>query len=278
MTTLAQKIDYSCLMEAVALRLLGHPQQKHGSEWRYNNNSLIVNVEMGTWANRQTNKRGGVPELVRLRRYDHAIWLRSQGLVDASGNPKPPQIVSQPAPPLDSQPEPPPPQLRAVDEPEPPQAVPEPEPVLEPSPDDIVDDTEADDAWAAPGWREAALEYHKSRGDRVSIVSPTLDHLAGLRKLIDDKVSLDHAARKLHGRGCGAAASTVEALVYGLRDGIDALPTKPERLRRLSELSEAQLLEVCKRLQNFKPNIAIAWTPEGVDALVELWRRTRGNG
>jgi hypothetical protein len=29
----------------------------------------------------------------------------------------------------------------------------------------------ADDAWAAPSWGDAALDYHKHRGDRVSITS-----------------------------------------------------------------------------------------------------------
>jgi hypothetical protein len=71
-----------------------------------------------------------------------------------------------------------------------------------------------------------------------------------------------------------AAQPTVEALMYGLRDGVDALPTKPERLRRLSELNETQLHEVCARLQNFKPTIGRPWTPDEVAALVAIWTRT----
>jgi hypothetical protein len=70
-----------------------------------------------------------------------------------------------------------------------------------------------------------------------------------------------------------AATSTVEALVYGLRDGIDALPTHSERLRRLSELSETQLHEVCARLQNFKPAIARPWTEAEIVALVSIWTK-----
>jgi hypothetical protein len=67
------------------------------------------------------------------------------------------------------------------------------------------------------------------------------------------------------------AASTGEALMFGLRDGIEALPTKPERLRRLSELSAEQLKEVCARLQNFKPTIARSWTADELAALVKIW-------
>jgi hypothetical protein len=72
----------------------------------------------------------------------------------------------------------------------------------------------------------------------------------------------------------GAAASTVEALMFELREGIEALPTNPERLRRLSELSEEQLRAVCERLQNFKPHIASTWSPQEVQALVDIWSVT----
>jgi hypothetical protein len=69
-----------------------------------------------------------------------------------------------------------------------------------------------------------------------------------------------------------AAASTVEALVYGLREGIEKI-SEGERMRRLSELSEAQLCEVCERLQNFRPDIATPWTAQQVKSLVGIWRR-----
>jgi hypothetical protein len=69
----------------------------------------------------------------------------------------------------------------------------------------------------------------------------------------------------------GASTSTVEALMFGLRDGLEALPTNPDRLRRLSELNEEQLCAVCERLQDFKPHIAPAWSPEEVQALIDIW-------
>jgi hypothetical protein len=75
-----------------------------------------------------------------------------------------------------------------------------------------------------------------------------------------------------HTRG-RAAAATVEALVYGLRDGIEKL--NHDRLRRLSELKEEQLRAVCERLQNFKPHIAPAWSPEEVEALAVIWSDLR---
>src|SRR5262249_25646054 len=67
-----------------------------------------------------------------------------------------------------------------------------------------------------------------------------------------------------------AAHSAVDALMYSLRRGIEAI-TEPDNQRRLAELSEDQLLAVCQRLQNFKPNIASAWPPEEVEAIVSIW-------
>jgi hypothetical protein len=73
--------------------------------------------------------------------------------------------------------------------------------------------------------------------------------------------------RKQH----GAAPTTVEALMYSLRErGISAL-AEPDCQRRLSELSDGQLREVAVRLQKFKPEIAAAWTPEQVETLVAVW-------
>ena len=73
-----------------------------------------------------------------------------------------------------------------------------------------------------------------------------------------------------------AAASTVEALMYALRRGVDEL-AKPYTQRRLSELSEDQLRAVCERLQNFKPEIAPAWTPEEIEALTNIWSAVHGH-
>src|SRR5262245_34547078 len=78
------------------------------------------------------------------------------------------------------------------------------------------------------------------------------------RRLLDENVSLVWSEIQVL-RGV-AAASTVEALVHILRGGGTALAC-PHARRRLAELSEAQLHEVCARLQRFQPPIARAWTP-----------------
>jgi hypothetical protein len=134
--------------------------------------------------------------------------------------------------------------------------------------DNTVPELIADDAWAAPGWREAALDYHKNRGDRVGI---TPENIARLRRLMDDSISLDRAWAEVS-RPSGAAASTVEALVFGLRNGLAALPKNPDRLRRLSELNAEQLKAVCRRVQNFNPEIATPWSSDEVAALITKWR------
>jgi hypothetical protein len=108
----------------------------------------------------------------------------------------------------------------------------------------------ADEAWRAPSWREAAVKYHEARPDSSPRVAPP--------------------------RNRWAPEATVEALMFSLRRGVGALnDPKTDNQRRLSELSEQQLREVCERLQNFKPNIAPAWPSEDVQKLVHIWRRIR---
>jgi len=137
---------------------------------------------------------------------------------------------------------------------------------------ELVPDLISDDAWAAPTWREAALQYHKARDGRVSIVPYALEHLARLRRLMADNVSLDRAGHELNGRASGAAASTVEALVFPLRRGVHAL-REPDVLCRLSQLDDAQTRDIAIRLQKFNPHIASAWTPEDVQVLITMWSK-----
>jgi len=62
---------------------------------------------------------------------------------------------------------------------------------------------------------------------------------------------------------------TVEALMYSLRTrGTKALE-EPATKRRVSELSDQQVIEVGDRLQKLKPEIARAWSPEEVKALLQ---------
>jgi hypothetical protein len=106
-----------------------------------------------------------------------------------------------------------------------------------------------------------AIDYHKHSSGRVSITG---------------NVSLDRAWHELRGRRSGAAASTVEALVFGLRDGLAALPKNPDRLRRLSELNAEQLRAVCERVRNFQTHTAPAWGPNEVKALIAIWSTRHG--
>ena len=137
--------------------------------------------------------------------------------------------------------------------------------------DNAVPELISDDAWAAPTWREAAFQYHKARDGRVSIVPYAPEHLARLCRLMADNVSLDRAWHELNGRASGAAASTVEALVFALRSrGVQALG-EPDVLHRLAQLDDAQARDIAIRLQKLEPHIASAWTPEGVQVLLTVW-------
>jgi hypothetical protein len=69
----------------------------------------------------------------------------------------------------------------------------------------------------------------------------------------------------------GAPQPTVEALMMGLREGGTGALLEPKVARRLSELSEQQLHEVCGRLQRLKPQVARAWTAEEITTLLDAW-------
>jgi hypothetical protein len=97
---------------------------------------------------------------------------------------------------------------------------------------------------------------------------------------MSDEVSLDcawneinHAARKRYN---SAPQPTVEALMYSLRSrgtkALEELATK----RRLPELGEQQLHEICGRLQRLKPTIARAWTSDEIIVLVDTWSKHHG--
>jgi hypothetical protein len=134
--------------------------------------------------------------------------------------------------------------------------------------------TLADDAWSAPGWRDAAVAYH-NRGNRVSVTSYTADELARLRGLMADDVTLERAWHEINHPADRATASTVEALMFSLRRGINEL-TQRSTLRRLSTLDEHQLEDLCLRVQAFQRRIAPAWSAADVHLLISAWRKFRG--
>jgi hypothetical protein len=71
-----------------------------------------------------------------------------------------------------------------------------------------------------------------------------------------------------------AAYATVEALMFGLRSGVQELG-QSDTIRRLSELSDEQLREVVVRVQKFQPHIAPAWKPEEVEVLIAVRSKVR---
>jgi transposase len=82
-----------------------------------------------------------------------------------------------------------------------------------------------------------------------------------------EELSREFYAAHFRGR---AAASTVEALMYSLRErGTKALD-EPDTKRRISELSEEQLHEVAARVKALKLGRG-PWTAEQVGQLVETW-------
>lgn len=89
--------------------------------------------------------------------------------------------------------------------------------------------------------------------------------------LMDDTISFDRACAEIADRQMRkAAASTVEALIYSLRSGIDAL-ARNDVQERLGRTDEKQLHEICARVQSFKPHIAKPWTDDEAERLVTMW-------
>jgi hypothetical protein len=69
---------------------------------------------------------------------------------------------------------------------------------------------------------------------------------------------------------------TVEALMFSLRERSTKALEEADTKRRLGELAEPQLHEVCARLQRLKPHIAPAWPPEQITVLIDAWDSCHG--
>ena len=130
----------------------------------------------------------------------------------------------------------------------------------------------AADAWEAPSWKAAAREYHEAR--QRSGGKPPQPPDPQLLALLDPAISLEQGRRLLERRQGGAAASTVEALVYSHWRGVDVL-AEPNTARRLAELSDEQLLAVGERLRRLKPEIARAWSGDDVAVLMQVCERLK---
>lgn len=66
-----------------------------------------------------------------------------------------------------------------------------------------------------------------------------------------------------------SSATTIEALAYSLRKGVDAL-ARPDILRQLSDLDDQQFFEMVVRLQKRDPRIAPQWTEEELRILAAV--------
>jgi hypothetical protein len=91
--------------------------------------------------------------------------------------------------------------------------------------------------------------------------------------LFDDEISFDRAcaevaALQLHGNP--AAQSVVDAIMYALRPGTEAL-SRANVQQYLAMVDEGQLREMCKLLRNRNPRIARSWTDDQVKFLVRAW-------
>ena len=134
-------------------------------------------------------------------------------------------------------------------------------------------------AWDPPSWKEAAADYHEARNGRPSIVEIEPEKLRQLRKLMDDGISLervwDDINRAARARYNAAPQPTEEALMYSLRErGVKALAESATQ-RRLSKLSDAQMIEVGERLRRLKPKIARAWSADEVATLIQFRERLK---
>ena len=138
----------------------------------------------------------------------------------------------------------------------------------------------AADAGHAPSWKAAASDYHKVRNSRPSIVEMEPEKLRQLRKLMDDDgLSLgrvwDDINRAARARYIAAPLPTVEALMSSLRERGVKAPAEPVTQRRLSELRDAQMIDVGERLRRLKPKIARPWSADEVATLIQLRERLK---
>ena len=111
----------------------------------------------------------------------------------------------------------------------------------------------ADEAWAAPSWREAARGYRDARSGRVIIVEIDPRRSQLLRRLMGDDTTLNRAWDEINPaareRYNEAPKATNDAVEFELRSyGLSEL-SKRNCQRRLADLSIAQLKRLMVGLQ-----------------------------
>lgn len=80
-------IDFSALIEPVALELLGEPSKKRGSHWRWGSKgSLSVDIQAATWFDHEAGEGGGLLALIEretglTESRSQLSWLASRGFI-----------------------------------------------------------------------------------------------------------------------------------------------------------------------------------------------------
>jgi hypothetical protein len=135
--------------------------------------------------------------------------------------------------------------------------------------------------WDRRQWEKRIEAEHKKL---VANQSPAerekLEHLHRLHEL-----PIEAAWRALNPQRDRAAASTVEALAFQTRAGGADVLRKTSAQRRLAQLDEGQVRELCGRLTKERwgmskngeqPPRVPPWKPDEIGSLVALWSNLHG--
>jgi hypothetical protein len=114
-----------------------------------------------------------------------------------------------------------------------------------------------------PGWKQATLEYHHTRGNQTLIAETPPEDLKRLRRLMSDSVSHERAWDEIscvaRERFNEAPKATYDAVVHELRTNGLSQFRRTNCQRRLANLSTAQIKNLMVSLQQRRgqyPNIS----------------------
>jgi hypothetical protein len=108
----------------------------------------------------------------------------------------------------------------------------------------------AEEAWSAPSWTTAAVEYRESQGERPLIVEIKPERLQWLRRLMEPGISLQQAYLEINDP-CNrpTPAVVVEAVMLAVRErGLAAL-REPATIERLERCDAAARTEINQRIE-----------------------------
>jgi hypothetical protein len=113
--------------------------------------------------------------------------------------------------------------------------------------------------------RRAALQFECRTCGRLPCLTPGFCRVCRQADRKVAKAKLDPKIDNHH----GAAASTIEALLFGLRERGTVALDDPEVWARLAQLSDDQVVDVAERLQRIKPEVGQAWRDDQINKLLE---------